>query len=35
MIKSNPDFPFIAISAPFPVIYFTLSLRLEWLTLVA
>lgn len=34
-IKSNPDFPFIAISVIFPVIPSTLSLSLERLTLVA
>lgn len=33
-IKSNPDFPFIAISPSFPVIHFTLSLSLKRLTLV-
>lgn len=34
-IKSTPDFPFIAISAIFPVIPSALSLSLERLTLVA
>lgn len=34
-IKSTPDFPFIAISAIFPVIPSALSLRLEQLTLIA
>ena len=34
-IKSNPDFPFIVISAIFPVIPSILSLCLERLTLVA
>ena len=34
-IKSNPDFPFIAISAIFTVIPSTLSLSLKRLTLVA
>ena len=35
MIKSNPDFPFIAISATFPVIPSALSLSLERHTMVA
>ena len=34
-IKSTPDFPFIAISAIYPVIPSTLSLSLERHTMVA